>query len=466
MRANGARSVVALAIVSGLAAAAMTTPTLAVVDETLSSIVRGGRLYDNWYEELKEPAPTDPHPAYPADKMFADGPGATWRCVECHGWDYLGKDGAYSEGEHFTGIKGIRGMADADPDSIIAILKDATHRYGGLMADRDFQDLANFVSKGQVDMDRFIDRASGMAKGDKARRVAYYQTICANCHGQDGLTMRTIPALRRIANDNPWKALHMILNGHPDEEMLSLRVLGGEVLADVLAYVQTLPSEELLFSIVRGGRLYDNWYKERDQPAPTKRHPAYPTDKRYADGPGATWRCVECHGWDYLGKDGAYSKGAHFTGIKGIRGMAGADPEKIIAILKDATHGYDKLMDYRDFHHLANFVSRGQVDMDKFIDRASGKAKGDKARRVAYYQTICVTCHGWEGLNILDMPPLGRTAKFNPWRALHMILNGHPDEKMPALRALEMEVLVDVLAYVQTLPTERYRRTAPGTPSR
>lgn len=28
------------------------------------------------------------------------------------------------------------------------------------------------------------------------------------------------------------------------------------------------------------------------------------------------------HGWDYMGKDGVYGKGGHFTGIKGIQGAA------------------------------------------------------------------------------------------------------------------------------------------------
>jgi mono/diheme cytochrome c family protein len=53
------------------------------------------------------------------------------------------------------------------------------------------------------------------------------------------------------------------------------------------------------------------------------------------------------------------------------------------------------------------------------------------------------------------MPPLGKVARSNPWEALHKILNGHPGENMPALRALDMSILIDVLAYVQTLPTEK-----------
>ncbi len=145
----------------------------------MSSIVRGGRLYDNWYMEIGRPVPDRPHRAYPADKTYAEEPAVNWRCKECHGWDYSGRDGAYSTGGHFTGIKGIRGMAGADPAKIVAVLKDRTHAYGGLMDDADFEDLANFVSKGQVDTERFIDPASRAANPSQRR---HHFRWCKDCH--------------------------------------------------------------------------------------------------------------------------------------------------------------------------------------------------------------------------------------------------------------------------------------------
>ena len=235
--------------------------------------------------------------------------------------------------------------------------------------------------------------------------------------------------------------------------MPALRVLEMQVLVDILAYVQTLPTEELLSSIVRGGRLYDNWYKEIRQRPPTISHPAYPAGKKYAKDSGASWRCKECHGWDYRGRDGAYSTGEHHTGITGIRAMAGVEAARIIAVLKDRTHGYAGSMEDRDFRDLANFVGKGQVDMDRFIDRATAMAKGDKAKREVYFTTICANCHGKDGSRITTMPPLGKVARSNPWETLHKMLNGHPAEEMPSLRVLEMQVLADILAYAQTLPT-------------
>ncbi len=152
---------------------------------------------------------------------------------------------------------------------------------------------------------------------------------------------------------------------------------------------------------------------------------------------------------------GAYGTGRHFTGIKGIRDMAGADPATIISILKDENHRYGEVLSYQEFRDLANFVSKGQVEMDRYIDRASRLAKGDKTRHATYYTTICAICHGDEGMTIITGLPLGQIARHDPWETLHKIINGHPDEPMPALRVVGMEILTDILAYVQSLPPER-----------
>ena len=48
----------------------------------------GGRLYDNWFEALATDEPEGTHPSYPAVGLQQGA--ATWRCKECHGWDYKG----------------------------------------------------------------------------------------------------------------------------------------------------------------------------------------------------------------------------------------------------------------------------------------------------------------------------------------------------------------------------------------
>lgn len=237
----------------------------------------------------------------------------------------------------------------------------------------------------------------------------------------------------------------------------TLMVVVGAVLAGGVFWTP-LPAiaDEVVLegSLAQGGKLYDKWYKVVKADKPANTHKSYP--KAGKKKGAATWRCKECHGWDAMGKDGAYAKGSHFTGIKGITGMAGADVSKIEAVLKDDIHGLKGLMDEKDFRDLALFVSKGQIDYDTYIDRATKNPKGgDKARGASYFQTICAGCHGVNGTLPKDMKKTLAKQMGNPWEVMHKIQNGQPDEKMPALRALDMQVTVDIMAYLQTLPMKK-----------
>ncbi len=222
----------------------------------------------------------------------------------------------------------------------------------------------------------------------------------------------------------------------------------------LLFSVSALQAAEVESSIARGGVLYDKWYKVVGVDAPKEAHKAYPADKKYAKKPKANWRCKECHGWDYLGKDGAYSSGKHHSGIVGINGAKGKKPAEIVAVMKSDSHGYAGRMSDADMHDLAMFVSQGQVDMDPYIDRKSKAPKGDKGKGEAYYNTICGKCHGKDGLQPKEMKPFG-AQMGNPWEVMHKILNGQPAENMPALRALDHQIIVDIMAHMTTLPKER-----------
>lgn len=122
--------------------------------------------------------------------------------------------------------------------------------------------------------------------------------------------------------------------------------------------------------------------------------------------------------------------------------------------MKDSTHGFGGRMSDRDFDDLANFVTKGQIDTDAIIDRKSKMAKGDKDLGERYFNTVCAGCHSKSGNKPDDMPPLGMLSNKNPWEIIQKILNGQPDEKMPAMRAFELQVSVDILAFLQTLPKE------------
>ena len=226
---------------------------------------------------------------------------------------------------------------------------------------------------------------------------------------------------------------------------------GPSVRADELTEAQHL------VIITKGGLLYDNWSAQLEVDAPKETHPLYPAAGKQK-GAG-TWRCKECHGWDYKGKDGAYAKGSHFSGITGLRNMTHSPLDKIVEILSDKKHGYDGLIPKDSMLTLAHFVAHGQVDMDEYIERGTKKARGDPKRGERIFQTTCVRCHGVDGKEInFKSPPkaefIGTVANGNPWETLHKIRNGQPEVQMISMLAFDAQTHVDILAYAQTLPTK------------
>jgi mono/diheme cytochrome c family protein len=406
-----------------------------------ASIARGARLYENWQLESTAREQLLPNPAFATKDVRVEAPD-TWRCVTCHGWDYKGSNGFVS----------IRDRQGSNPAEVVALLKKPPHNLEELLHESDLVDLANFVTRGQVDMARLVDSARGQKAGT-ASWENIFATTCANCHGLDGARQRGVPQIGETARKQPAKVLHVILNGHAGGNMPALRAFGDPMAVGMLAYAQTLPGQNMAASIANGGRLYDNWLgvTGNKQAVP---HPSYPAKLTYSAVPSVTWLCKECHGPDYKGNQGQYASGPHATGIKGIRGVVGTDPDQIISILRNRTHLFGSVMKYRDLQDVANFVSRGQVDMDTFIDPKTKLARGDAKRGEAFYQTICAGCHGREG-RFIAKRFLGNRVRQEPYESLHEILNGHPDENMPALRELDPKVVTDILSYAQTLQDRR-----------
>jgi len=216
----------------------------ASAEEMQGSLARGGKLYDKWFAVIKADKPADTHSAWPASNTKKKG-NTTWRCKSCHGWDYLGTAGAYASGSYQTGIKGINAMADADPQKIIAVLKDDLHKLSDKMGDQDFMDLAMFVSKGQLDMNPYIERTSKAPKGgDAARGAGYFNTLCAQCHGTDGTLPKDMSKTLGKQMGNPWEVMHKILNGQPAEQMPALRALDPQITVDIMAHLATLPKDK------------------------------------------------------------------------------------------------------------------------------------------------------------------------------------------------------------------------------
>jgi mono/diheme cytochrome c family protein len=434
--------------------AAAVPPSGASAAEIESATARGGRLYDDWRTELDLHARHISHlPRPEISGAAAEGEGL---CVSCHGWDYRGVP--WAEGGAITDWTG------RDPAEVEAVLTDPVHGYGTYMDETDLRDLALFVTRGQIDMSRWIETPSGRAGGDPDAGEVFFQSICAGCHGGDGMAVEDMPPLGPFTRNEPWHAFHVMMNGHPNGSMPPLRMLAAEDLADTLAYMQTLPSRPLIAAVVRGGRLYDTWTSEAGRAAPEGWHPAWPEDRRAeaeAEGGSAleraqaqSWRCMACHGWDYRGRNGV-AIGGRPPPFPGIDGMEGADPAQIAAVLTDETHGFGRLLSRRDLMDLATFVSAGQIDMAPWIHPDTGRFLADGAAYEGHYQTICATCHGADGRAVKTMPPVGRAVTSEPQRALHSVFNGHPGEDMPPLRAMGVDTAAGILAFAETLPIRK-----------
>ncbi len=199
---------------------------------TSADAVRGGSLYDKWWavSGVTATEPTTDHSRWATrpDTTSNTRTGSdTWRCKECHGWDYKGTSGAYATGSHATGIAGIFGTTKT-PQEVFDLLKTA-HGFGTAgLSDADIWDLAKFVlatNGAQFDTDTIIDGTDMFTGTNDA--TAYTSPLgtgalaCTTCHGADGLTIDfgSGAGVGSLADDNPWEFQHKVRFGHPGTAM-------------------------------------------------------------------------------------------------------------------------------------------------------------------------------------------------------------------------------------------------------
>ena len=227
------------------------------------------------------------------------------------------------------------------------------------------------------------------------------------------------------------------------------------------AFVHGAPQvPSLEWMMAAGGRIYDNWWEALDRDEPEGTNPAYPASAKQ-EGKN-TWRCKECHGWDYLGDEGIYRQGSHFTGIKGVMGVRGMPPEAITPILRDKNHPYTvEMITEEEMLRVAVFLSQGLVDMRSFIDMDTRKVipgSGSFERGRAIFQTTCAACHGFDG-RALDWGEgdehnfIGTEAASLPDEVFNKISNAHPGAAMINTRAFPVEDRISLMNYIATLPT-------------
>ena len=437
------------------------TPTL------VGNVLRGGLLYDNWFKVLGIEAPEGDQPLWGTQNSNERSGEDTWRCKECHGWDYLGADGAYSSGSHMTGFPGVYQVAGQDANEILATLKGSTnpdHDFSMYMNEQDLIDLALFLSEYQFDSASIIDENKMAVDGDADGGMTIFEENCIDCHGPQGVSINFSEGgdpeyVSTIALDNPWEFVHKARFGQPGvDRMPSLIDVGinDSAYVDLLAYVQSLPT---VVVVDLGGRLYDNWIATLGVDAPAGNQPLWATQTTNTRSGGDTWRCEECHGWDYLGSEGQYGSGSHFTGFPGILSAKNKSSEELTAVLKSENHDFSSYFNNDQLNALITFMQQMQ-DMSPYIND-DGTINGDAEHGQALYNATCAMCHGSDG-NLIDFEDgegseyVGTLANDNPWEVFNKISYGQTRTTMPPAVTLgwSWQDIADVLAYTQRLPTE------------
>jgi len=446
--------------------------------------IRGGLLYDMWWvvlasegemgeheagEAHEAPGPETDHPLWATQTTNTRSGAETWRCKECHGWDYQGAEGAYGSGSHFTGFPGVFGVRDLPTVEVLAILKGSTnpdHDFSDVMDDQALTDLALLITQALID-DAELVNADGSSKGEAGAGQDRFDEVCTYCHGPEGNainfdSLEEPEFLGHVAADNPWEFLHKIRFGQPGWPMPSgiRNEWTTEDFANVLAYAQTFPTTA---AVSGGGPLYDKWWEAIGVEVPEGDQPLWATQTTNTRSGEDTWRCKECHGWDYKGSEGAYGSGSHLTGFPGVLSTADRPVDELMAWLtggQNVDHDFSPYLNEFQLEALVAFLQQETFDSSAYVS-PDGAVNGDPARGKVKFERTCAACHGLDGTEMnfgsVEEPEyVGTVAADNPWEFLHKDAFGHPGAPMPAGLALgyTLEDLANLLAYAQTLPTK------------
>ena len=169
------------------------------VDDNIgdASAVRGGLLYDKWWAVNNATRPTDNQALWSTQTTNLRTGSDTWRCKECHGWDYQGVAGAYGSGSHKTGFKGVwAARLEEDEDVFEHIESDENHDFGAVLSDDDLLDLTKFITTELIDLETYVNLTTKASNGDPTAGKLLYESLdattgggCIACHGADGTTL-------------------------------------------------------------------------------------------------------------------------------------------------------------------------------------------------------------------------------------------------------------------------------------
>ncbi|TPV92476.1 MAG: hypothetical protein B7733_25525 [Myxococcales bacterium FL481] len=234
--------------------------------------VRGGLLWDRFWEVPDVREPVEPGAvavvdgtgallqsasSLPVDNpLYLDNPAAnqrrgadTWRCAECHGWDYLGEAGEYGRNSHRTGFPGVWSARKRDVGELFEVIAEGGpgHTFTPVLSNQDIADVVKFVREGTVHRDEFV-HGPGIAHGVAARGQSRFEMHCVGCHGDDGRQINLAEGevgwrgIGDVGLEEPGRFVHKVRLGQPDGSMPSARAINlrHDDVSDLLTYAQAL----------------------------------------------------------------------------------------------------------------------------------------------------------------------------------------------------------------------------------
>jgi thiosulfate dehydrogenase len=241
----------------------------------------------------------------------------------------------------------------------------------------------------------------------------------------------------------------------------------GLVLAAFTFNLSTVSGQEQIpGNPERGGQLYAGWDKVIGMEKLPEPQPLWPGSSNNQFPNRYTWRCSNCHGWDYLGSDGNSLIGLlKAQGYPGLLSLMSDPPEEIILWLdgtNNSEHDFSTYLSEEDLSDLSAFISTGLVSPELIADPGTYKVQGTLKVGLNVFQQYCLSCHGNEGEKInfgsTSTPGfMGDLAQINPWRISHIVRFGHTSTNVPPASKVELSFSqqIDLLAYLQTLPGAR-----------
>lgn len=207
----------------------------------------GGKLYDNLFTMTGQEEPKNDNPNFP-DYVDSKSLG-TWRCVSCHGWDYSGADGERGASGKSAAFLSLRKLAGLDPKIVASKFRQAAHGYeADILPEYVVDILALFLSVGQYDRSLLL-RSNGLSTGSAVAGQPIFEGACSNCHQLDGRAYLRgergdKSSLGWLARNKPEQVLHKVMNGFPGTDMLAMRFLPDQQVADLMAYMQSLDAKQ------------------------------------------------------------------------------------------------------------------------------------------------------------------------------------------------------------------------------